>query len=127
MPAACKIIRHRTFKRPARKVRVLASTANGFSGKDTRTQQQIAANKRYEDQTMTQYRVIKGTKAPLSGRALIYVAPYNIGVNVCAGERVATLAICSPSTRAAAEAGDVIITISPTPKRSKRTCTLYIA
>ena len=59
--------------------------------------------------------ISKLSKTKPSGRALVYVAPFNVGASLCINKngKIATIAICKPSVRGAAQPGDVIIVISP--------------
>ena len=97
-------------------MRVLASGRHGRGG---HSQPQLAAIARYEQEVQRTYTVRSRSLTPLSGRAIVYVAPYNVGPNVCIGDNHATLAICSPASRGAAKRGDVIITVSPACKRTR--------
>ena len=96
-------------------MRVLAS---GRQGRGGHSQPQLAAIARYEQEVQTTYVVSSRARTPLSGRAIVYVAPYNVGPNVCIGENHAALAICSPASRGAAKRGAVIITVTPACKRT---------
>ena len=59
--------------------------------------------------------ISKRSKTTLSGRALIYVAPFNSGASLCIGKKGnrASIAICKPKVRGAAQPGDVILAIPP--------------
>ena len=107
----CVIARKRAtgaLKRPAR-VRALA----GVRGKAT--QQQLAGSQNGVKKIMEINVIKRGSNTELSGRALVYVAPFHVGASLCIGEtgKRATCAICKPGVRAAAKPSDIIITISP--------------
>ena len=83
-------------------MRVLASGRHGRGG---HSQPQLAAIARYEQEVQKTYVVSSRARTPLSGRAIVYVAPYN----VCPS---------SPASRGAAKRGAVIITVTPACKRT---------
>lgn len=88
-----------------------------------RTQQSNAAHDRWEQVFLHTSELAARGDVALSGRALLYTAPYNVGANVTAHRSkgnvaYATLACCSPGVRGAAMPGDLIITISASPSNS---------
>ena len=88
-----------------------------------RTQQSNAAHDRWEQVFLHTSELAARGDVALSGRALLYTAPCNIGANVTAHRSkgnvaYATLACCSPGVRGAAMPGDLIITISVSPSNA---------
>ena len=111
MRKRCIVARKRAagvLKRPARMRLLAGDRANPTS------QQLAGAQKVVKGIMQTHVVSNRGTTTP-SGRALVYVAPLNVGASLCIGKtgKTATCAICKPSVRGAAQPGDVIVVISP--------------
>ena len=111
--------RSSALKKPAR-VRELASGRRmGKSTEPNQNRFQQAASTRHDERMQKEHVVKKLSNTPLSGRAFLYIAPFNVGASVCVGGNIASMAICKPGVRAAANVGDVIITITPSAKAAR--------
>ena len=111
MVKRCIVSRKRAtgvLERPAR-MRVLSGERNNS------TQQQMAGAHKNIKAIMEGHVISNFSTTKPSGRALVYVAPFNVGASLCINKngKIASIAICKPSARGAAQPGDVIIVISP--------------